>query len=94
MQEYMLGATQLESSLAEKDLGVLVDTKLKMRQQCALAAKKVNGILGCSRRSVASRSREAILPLYSALVRPQLECWVQCWAPQYRREMDILERVQ
>ncbi|KAK4806239.1 hypothetical protein QYF61_013383 [Mycteria americana] len=75
--QYMLGATQLESSLAEKTLGLLVDTKLNMSQQCALAAKKANGILGCVGRSVLSKSREVILPPYSALVRPHLECCVQ-----------------
>ncbi|GAB0180030.1 hypothetical protein GRJ2_000468300 [Grus japonensis] len=92
--QYMLGAAQLESSLAEKALGVLVDMKLDMSQQCALEAKKVNGILGCVCRNVASRLREVILPLYSALVRPHLEYCVQPWGLQYRRDMDILERVQ
>jgi len=52
---YRLGADPLESSSAERDLGVLVEDKMTMSQQCALVAKKANGILGCIRRSVASR---------------------------------------
>ncbi|KAK4816519.1 hypothetical protein QYF61_017619 [Mycteria americana] len=91
---YMLGITQLESSLAEKDPGVLVDTKLPMSQRFALATKKANGILYCIRQSIASRSREVILSLSSALVRPHLQWWVQFWPPQYKRDMDVLERVQ
>ena len=57
----MLGVNQLESSFGEKELGVLLDTRLNTRQQRALLAKVANGILGCIRRSVASRLREVIL---------------------------------
>ena len=91
---YRLEGAVLASSPAEKDLGILVDEKLNMSQQHALVAWKSNGTLGSIRRGVANRDGEVIVPLYSALVRPKLEYCVQLWSPQYKKDRELLERVQ
>lgn len=67
---------------------IFLDVELNTSQQCALAAKVAEGILGCIRQSIASLSREVILPLYSVLVKLHLEYCVQFCAPQYKRDME------
>jgi len=75
-------------SPVDKDFRVLVDEKMDMSWQCALTAQKASGILGCITQIVASRAKEVILPLCSAVVRPHLESCAQLWGPQYKKDMD------
>ena len=84
---YRLEEKLSESNPAEKDLEAPVDKKLDISQQHTLAVWKTNCILGCTKGGVVSRVRDAIVTLYSALMRSQLKYCVQAWGFQHKKDM-------
>ncbi|KAJ7415167.1 hypothetical protein BTVI_38984 [Pitangus sulphuratus] len=65
-----IGDEEIKSSHGKKDLGVLLDERLNMSQQCALSAQKAICVLGCIKSSMASMSREVSLLLCSGETPP------------------------
>ncbi|KAJ7409162.1 hypothetical protein WISP_116266 [Willisornis vidua] len=84
---------QAGKQLCREAPGVLVANKLPMSQLCVLGAKKANGILWSIRKSIVSREGGDTAPLLSPSTA-HLECCVQYWAPQQKRDMELLEWVQ
>ena len=60
---------------------------MAVSQQCAL-------VLRCIEKGMANRLREVILPLYYAVMGPLLEYCVQFWAPPFKKDRELLERVE
>lgn len=92
--EYKMGDKILKKSTVERDLGVLIDCSGKASEQCALAAKKANAVLGMIKRNISFKSKDNIVRLYKSLVRPRLEYCVQAWCPYVRKDVEMLEKVQ
>lgn len=91
---YKLGENIIQSSQKERDLGVIIDSTGKTSQQCSMAVKKANAVLGMIKRNIHFKSKDVIVRLYKALVRPRLEFCVQAWSPYLRKDIDMIERVQ
>ena len=70
---------------------VAVDEKLNMCLQFVLAARKNNYILGCIKRSIDSKSKKVILPLFPILMRLCLEDCIQFWTSSTKRDTELLD---
>lgn len=91
MHTYTLGHVSLESSSAEKDVVVQqVDHELAM---CPCNKDgRVN--LDWIRKSVASKAKGGDPPPLLSVGGTHLECQVPSWAPQYKTDMEILQKIQ
>ena len=89
-----MGTNKIAVSKQEKDLGVIVDKSGKSSEQCIVAVKKANGMLGMIKRNIKFKSKSVIVKLYKSLVRPRLEYCIQAWSPHLRKDIDMIERVQ
>ncbi|XP_072437775.1 uncharacterized protein [Chiloscyllium punctatum] len=92
--DYYLNGIKLGKGAVQRDLGVLVHQSMKASMQVQQVVKKANSMLAFITRGIEYRSKEVLLQLYRALVRPHLEYCVQFWSPNLRKDILAIEGVQ
>jgi hypothetical protein len=93
-QTYVLNGLPISSKDTVKDLGILIDNKLKFHKQCASAAKKAIATANYIFKSFNFLNSFLFSTLYKVFVRPHLEYAIQVWRPHYQKSHDILEKTQ
>ena len=78
----------------EGDLWVIINKNGKYLQQCFMAAKEANCVLGMIKRNIECKNAAIIMRLYKSLVQPWLEYCIQDWSPYHKKDIEVLERVQ
>ena len=91
---YILNNQELEPISSEKDLGVMIDDKLRFHVHAASATKKANQMLGVIKRTYVTRDANTISTLYKSMVRPHLEYGNAIWGPCYIGDLKLVEGVQ
>ncbi|XP_014675320.1 PREDICTED: uncharacterized protein LOC106815379 [Priapulus caudatus] len=84
----------LDEITEEKDLGIWINSDLKPTLQCTRAANKAMGVLRSIKKTFKYIDKRCFLILYKTFIRPHLEYCVQAWSPYYKKDMDLLEKVQ
>ena len=91
---YSVEGDWLQEVEEERDLGVIVSKDMKFHKQCLEARNKASRMLGMINRNVSYKSKDVIMKLYDAYVRPHLEYCIQAWAPYHVQDIEMLEKVQ
>lgn len=91
---YYLEDQALKNVEEVKDLGVIVDTKLKFNKHISTKVNKANQTWGTIKRTFKHMNEEIFKKLFCSHVRCQLEYANQFWSPHLRKDIDIIEAVQ
>ena len=83
--EVRLGDKVLGAQKSGRDLGVIMQSDLKVDKQCSKAANEANKRLSMINRNFKCKAKKVVLPLYKSIVRPHLDYCVQAWRPHYRK---------
>ena len=92
-QYSLLGQTVAPAN-GQRDLGVIIDETCQPSQQCAIAAKKANQVLGRINRAFSCYTKDIMLQIYKVFVRPHLEHAITAWSPWLKKDKDLLESIQ
>ena len=93
-KKYKLNNMELTVKNEERDLGVMIKNNLKSSGQVDKAVLTANRVLGMISRSIETKTKDVVIPLYRALVRPHLEYCVQVWRPFLIKDIEKLEKVK
>ena len=84
----------MSKHVREKQLGLTMNDNIKVSEQCRIAESKGNRVLGMIRRNITYKEKSLIVPLYKAILRPDLHYCTQAWSPYLRKYRDMLENIQ
>ena len=91
---YFMEGTEIQAVSEEKDLGVVVDDKLRFSRHIAAVAACANRKLGLLKHTNKYWTEESLVTLFKVFVRPHLEYCIQACTPTLRRDIETLEKVQ
>jgi len=92
--KYKMGENEINQVTGEKDLGILIDDKLKFQQHINQQTKKANQRLGMIKRSFSYMDKKMFLTLFKSIVRSHFEYGSNVWSVIYKKEAIQIENVQ
>ena len=92
--QYTLNNIVIPSKDHVRDLGIIVDNKLKFHQQCAAAAKKAISTASYIFKAFHFLNKPCFSTIYKVFVRPHLDYCIQAWRPHLKKSFDMLEKTQ